>query len=161
MAGKPQNIHERGDIVPFWSTLIRKTGRSLILSTLIWKTGQLSSLGPCLQWHLVDTMTALPPRPVVARTSVPPYSSGVNHICGMYVQYSYSINMVSGPNRRFIINYYNINEYVTGFVLSMEYLEKNGIQLSVFKVMKSMKFRVTVWKSMDFGEFCWDFFSRC
>ena len=41
---------------------------------------------------------------------------------------------------------------IPGFVLSMEYLEKYGIQLSVFKVMNSMKFRVAVWKSMDFGE---------
>ena len=35
----------------------------------------------------------------------------------------------------------------------MEYLEKYGIQLSVFKVMNSMKFRLEVWKSMDFGSF--------
>ena len=42
---------------------------------------------------------------------------------------------------------------LTGFVLSMEYLEKYGIQLSVFKVMNSMKFRVVVWKSMDFWSF--------
>ena len=40
----------------------------------------------------------------------------------------------------------------------MEYLEKYGIQLSVFKVMNSMKSGVAVWKSMDFGEFCGDLF---
>ena len=41
-----------------------------------------------------------------------------------------------------------------GFILCMKNLEKYGIQLSVFKVMNSMKFRVAVWKSMDFVEFC-------
>ena len=40
----------------------------------------------------------------------------------------------------------------------MEYLEKYEIQLSIFKVMNSMKFRVAVWRSMDFHEFCGDSF---
>ena len=42
----------------------------------------------------------------------------------------------------------------SGFEHGMEYLEIFGIQLSVFKVMNSMKFRVAVWKSMDFRRFC-------
>ena len=45
------------------------------------------------------------------------------------------------------------NSRNTGFVLSMDYLEKFGIQLSVFKVMNSMKFGFAVWRSMDFFEF--------
>ena len=46
-----------------------------------------------------------------------------------------------------------VQDEYSGFVLSMEYLEKYEIQLSVFKVMNSIKFRVAVLKSMDFGEF--------
>ena len=49
----------------------------------------------------------------------------------------------------------------TGFVLGMENLEKYGIEISVFKVMNSMKFRVAVWKSMVFHEFFIDFFGGC
>ena len=42
---------------------------------------------------------------------------------------------------------------MAGFVHGVEYLKKYGIQLSV-KVMNSMKFRVAVWKRMDFyGDF--------
>ena len=46
----------------------------------------------------------------------------------------------------------------SGFILRMEYLEKYGIQLSVFMVMNSMKFRAVVWKSMDYREFSGDIF---
>ena len=55
----------------------------------------------------------------------------------------------------------NVSNYVvcySGFILGMEYLEKYGIQLYIFKVMNSMKFRVVVGKSMDSREFCGDFF---
>ena len=52
----------------------------------------------------------------------------------------------------------NVN---TRFVLSMEYLEKYGIQLSVFMVMNSRKTGVAVWKRMDLGEFWGDFSGRC
>ena len=57
-------------------------------------------------------------------------------------------------------NQFSVAWWQTGFVLSMEYLEKYGIQLTDFKVMNSMKFRVAVWKSMDFGEFYGDFLGR-
>ena len=40
----------------------------------------------------------------------------------------------------------------SGFVLSMDYLEKYGIQLSIFKVMNSMKFGVVSWILWSFVE---------
>ena len=43
---------------------------------------------------------------------------------------------------------------ITGLLRGMENLENYGIQLSVFKVMNSMKFRVSVWICLDFCEFC-------
>ena len=41
-------------------------------------------------------------------------------------------------------------EDITGFVCSMEYLEKYGIQLSVFQGHEYYDIRSCFWKSMDF-----------
>ena len=69
-------------------------------------------------------------------------------------------NLIRGQGCKIDSANFEIKKINTGFVLSMEYLQKYGIQLAIFKVMNSMKFRVAVWKSMDFGEFCRDFFGR-
>ena len=41
---------------------------------------------------------------------------------------------------------------------SMEYLENMEFNFLFFKVMNRMKFGVAVWESIDFWEFCGDFF---
>ena len=49
----------------------------------------------------------------------------------------------------------------TGFVRVIEYLEKYGIQLSIFQGHEKYEIQSCGMESIDFQEFCGDFYEMC